>query len=220
MMFVGVAETNWIEPAVGTVTVSVEDCVASPLTEAVTTSLPPQPLSRYEAVATPPAPVSTLEVRTALPLLAQGEEKVTVCGEVTGTPLLLTVMLTLVVPNAERGFVPSVKFVMVTLAAPMEKPIDPVTAVVPAWLVAASVLAPAEERLAAFSLTVAVPVESVSAVPEVGTMVAKVVSVVNVTTELATAAPAASLTSARAVAGTAVVVAPVVGSASVRTRLA
>jgi hypothetical protein len=91
-----------------------------PLTEALTRSAVPQPLSRYEPVATPPAPVNTLAVRMALPPPAQGEEKFTVCGVVTGTPLLFTVTLTLVVPNAESGLVPKVKFVRVTLAAPRE----------------------------------------------------------------------------------------------------
>ena len=39
-------------------------------------------------------------VSTALPLPAQAEEKLTVCGVVTGVPLLVTVTRTLVVPNA------------------------------------------------------------------------------------------------------------------------
>jgi len=76
--------------------------------------------------------VTTLAVRTALLLPEQGDAKVTVCGVVTGTPLLFTVTATLVVPKAESGFVPKVKPVMVTLAAPMEKPIDPFTASFPA----------------------------------------------------------------------------------------
>ncbi len=46
VMFVGVAETNWIEPAAGTAIDRVDDAVARPLTDAVTRSLPPQPLSR------------------------------------------------------------------------------------------------------------------------------------------------------------------------------
>jgi hypothetical protein len=199
---------------------SVDDKVARPLTDAVTTSFAPQPLSLYEAVATPPAPVVTVLVSTALLLPAQGEVKVTVCGAVTGMPLLLTVTLTLVVPNAERGLMPKMKLVMLTLAAPMEKPSEPLTALVPTWLVAVTVDAPEAARLAAFSVTVAVPVESVSAVPEAGTIAAKAVFVVNVTTVLGTPLPPGSLTSARAIAGTAVVVAPVVGSASVITRLA
>lgn len=44
-----------------------------------------------------------LAVKTALPLAAQLEVKVTTCGEVTGVPPLLTVTETLVVPNAESG---------------------------------------------------------------------------------------------------------------------
>src|SRR5439155_27041992 len=80
------------------------------------------------------------------------------------------------------------------------------------------VAAPAAFKLAGFSPTVAVPVASVSAVPEGGTSAAKfVLSTVNVTTTLGTATPAASLTIALAVAGAEVVAAPVVGLARVRT---
>src|SRR4051794_1687514 len=129
VIFVGDAERNWIDPGVGTAILRVDDEVAKPLTDAVTVSFPPQPLSRYEAVATPPALVATLVVRTALPLLAHGELKVTVCGDVTGVPALLTVTLTLVVPNADSGLAPKVKPVMLTLAAPMAKPSEPLTAV-------------------------------------------------------------------------------------------
>src|SRR4051812_3526369 len=166
----------------------------------------------------PPAPVITLEVRTARPLPEQGEEKVTVCGEVTGTPALLMVTATLVVPKAERGFVPMVKLVMVTLAAPMAKPRDPFTPALATWLDAFSVVAPADERLAALIRTVAVPVASVSAVPALGTSVARAgFAMLKVTTVLGTAAPVSSRTMARAMAGTELVAAPVVGSASVST---
>ena len=73
-------------------------------------------------------------LNTAFPLLAQGDENVTVCADVTGTPPLLTVTLTLVVPNAESGEPPTPKtgVEIVTLATPTEKPIDPFTAEVPA----------------------------------------------------------------------------------------
>jgi hypothetical protein len=65
--------------------------------------------------------VTTLP-NTALPLEAQPEEKVTVCGVVTGTPPLVTVAVTLVVPKAESGVAPTPKtgVEMATVAAPME----------------------------------------------------------------------------------------------------
>src|SRR6266699_1069492 len=126
-------------------------------------------------------------------------------------------MLTLVVPNAESGFVPKVKFVRVTLAAPTEKPIDPVTA--GTWAVAVRVAAPAAFRLAGFSVTVAVPVASVSAVPEGGTNTPNVESVVNVTTTLGIPTPTASITIALPVGGIGVFAGPVVGLESVGTRL-
>src|SRR5205814_761859 len=142
--------------------------------------------------------------------------KLTVCGEVTGTPLLSTVTLTLVVPNAERGLVPKTGVLRVTLGGVTEKPSEPV--VDGTWVVAVRVAAPAAFKLAGFSPTVAVPVASVSAVPEGGASAAKfVLSTVNVTTTLGIATPAASLTIALAVAGAAVVAAPVVGLARVRT---
>src|SRR5256885_11823521 len=104
----------------------------------------------------PPAPVITLGVSTARPLPEHGEEKVTVCPLVTGAPLLFTVTATLVVPKAESGLVPIVKLLMVTLAAPMAKPSDPLTPAPATWLCALRVVAPADERLAALSRTVAV----------------------------------------------------------------
>ena len=66
--------------------------------------------------------VETPVLSTALPLLAQADENVTVCGVVTGIPPLLTVTATLVVPNAESGFAPTPKtgLVMVTVAPPTE----------------------------------------------------------------------------------------------------
>src|SRR5439155_19419818 len=97
-----------------------------------------------------------------------------------------------------------------------EKPSEPVD--YGTWVVAVRVAYPAAFKLAGFSRTVAVPVASVSAVPEGGTIAAKfVLSTVNVTTTLGTAAPVASLTIALAVAGAAVVAAPVVGLERVRT---
>lgn len=63
------------------------------------------------------------------------------------------------------------------------------------------VAAPAAVRLAALKVTVATPVESVSAVLEAGAIVAKVASVLNETTALATPAPAVSFTAAFTVAG-------------------
>jgi len=46
LMPLGVAEINWIEPVVGAVTVRVDEEEVIPLTEAVTVSVPAQPLSR------------------------------------------------------------------------------------------------------------------------------------------------------------------------------
>src|ERR1043166_925902 len=101
---------------------------------------------------------------------------------------------------------------------------EPLTAVVaPAvvtWLPALMVPAPAAERLAAFNWMVAVPVASVSAVPEAGTIEASCELVVKGTTAFGTATHLASRTIARATAGAFVVDAPVSGSASVMTRLA
>ena len=77
--FVGgmvVAETNSIEPTVGGLTTKLVTADVMPATEAVIASVPAQPLSRYEPVATP-ATVATPVDNTALPLLAQGEENVT-----------------------------------------------------------------------------------------------------------------------------------------------
>src|SRR3989338_7372692 len=118
-MLAGAEVTYWIEPAVGAVMVKVAEEDAIPLTEAVIVSVPAQPLSRYEPVALP-FTVTTLALNTALPLLAQGDENVTVCGVVTDIPPLLTVTATLVVPNAESGFTPKTGLVMVTTAPPTE----------------------------------------------------------------------------------------------------
>jgi hypothetical protein len=163
----------------------------------------------------PPAPVKTLGVSTAFPLPEQAEEKLTVCGVVTGAPLLVTVTLTLVVPNAESGLIPKAGELMATFATPMEKPMDPLVA--GTWVVAVRVAAPEALRFAGFTATVAVPVASVSAVPDAGTSAASVAVVLNVTTTLESGRPAASLTIALAIAGTDVVAAPVTGSASVIT---
>lgn len=76
--------------------------------------------------------VEALAVNTALPALAHGEEKVTVCGVVIGTPELYTVTATLVVPNAEIDAKPNVGFDMVRLgatAAPTDRPIKAETVV-------------------------------------------------------------------------------------------
>jgi hypothetical protein len=108
-----------MEPVVGAMTVRVAEEEVIPLTEAVIVSVPAQPLSRYEAVATP-FTVVTLAVRTALPLLAQAEVKLIACGVVRGTPLLDTVTATLVVPKDESGFVPKAGVLMETDAAPTE----------------------------------------------------------------------------------------------------
>src|SRR5882672_2955274 len=149
----------------------------------------------------------------ALPLVAQAEEKFTVCGVVTGWPPLVTVTLTLVVPNAVSGLTPKTGVPTTTAWAPTEKPRNALVAGF--WLDAVRVAAP--EALPPFTVIVAVPVASVSAVPEAGTSVASVGSVLNVTTILGTGRPAASLTIALAIAGTTVVVAPVVALASVIT---
>lgn len=98
--------------------------VARPFSEAVMTSEPAQPLSRYEAVAIP-FTVEALDVNTAVPLPEQVDEKVTVCGEVMGTPPLDTVTLRLVVPKAESGAAaelpaPSVNADIVRVEVPIE----------------------------------------------------------------------------------------------------
>ncbi len=77
VMLVGVAETNCIEPIDGAITVNDADEDTIPLTEAVTVSVPAQPLSRYDPVAVP-FTVTALALSTALPLVAQGDVKVTV----------------------------------------------------------------------------------------------------------------------------------------------
>lgn len=138
----------------------------------------------------------------ALPLLAQGEENVTFCGVVTATPPLDTVTLILVVPYADNAVAPTPRTgaETVTADAPMEKPIEPVTASVPTCAVAVSVLAPAAVMVAGASVTVATPAALVKAVLD-GLMVARVASALKVTTALATGAPAASVKVAFTVAG-------------------
>jgi hypothetical protein len=75
-MMLGVAETNWIEPVVGVLTTKLVDGDVTPAADAVMMSVPAQPLSLYEPVATP-ATVATPVLNTALPTLAQEEENVT-----------------------------------------------------------------------------------------------------------------------------------------------
>ena len=201
-MMLGVAETNWIEPVTGGATTKLVEGDVTPAAEAVMTSVPAQPLSLYEPVATPPAAVATPVVNTALPMLAHAEEKVTFCGVVTGTPPTDTVTAILVVPKAESGAAPtpSTGAVTVTAATPTAKPIEPVTATVPTWAVAVMVVAPAVRLVAGFSVTVATPEASVNAVAA-GVMVASVASVLNVTIALGTTAPAAFFNVAFTVAG-------------------
>jgi len=129
---------------------------------------------------------------TALPALAQIEENVTFCGVVTGTPPTDTVTSILVVPNADSAAVPTPRAgaVTVTAALPTVNPIEPLTASVPTWALALTVVAPALVMDAGLSVTVATPVASVKAVAD-GVMIARVASVLKVTTVFATTAPAA-----------------------------
>jgi hypothetical protein len=100
-MEVGLADTNWIEPIAGAVTVNVPvDDAERPVTEAVMVSTLAQPLSRYVVVATP-LTVVTGVVMVALPLEIQGDVKFTVSGIEVTTPPTDAVTLTLVVPYAE-----------------------------------------------------------------------------------------------------------------------
>lgn len=200
-MLPGVAETNWIDPVAGGVTTRLVEPDVTPAAKAVITSVPAQPLSRYEPVATP-FTVATPVLKTALPTLAHDEEKVTFCGVLTGTPLIDTVTAMLVVPNAESGAVPtpSTGEATVTAATPTAKPIEPVAAMVPTWASAVIVEAPADVMVAGFSVTVATPEESVRAVTA-GVMVASAASVLKVTTVFGTTPPAASLKVALTVAG-------------------
>jgi hypothetical protein len=187
-MVLGVAETNWIEPVAGGATTKLVESEVTPAAEAVMTSVPAQPLSLYEPVASP-ATVATPVLSTALPMLAHTEEKVTFCGVVTGTPPIDTVTEMLVVPNAESGAAPtpSTGAATVTAATPMAKPIEPVTATVPSWASALMVVAPEVVMVAGFRVTVATREASVKAVAA-GIMVARVASVLNVTTALGTTA--------------------------------
>jgi hypothetical protein len=148
--------------------------------------------------------------RVALPLLAQGEEKLTVNGEEEG----VTVTDTLVVPYAESGLAPTpnVGLEIVTVVEFRENPKEELTAVVPTWALAVIAVAPPAVVFAADNDTDATPEELVKAVPLAGTNVASVVSTLNVTTVLATGLPDSSRTVALASAGVLVVVAPVVGS--------
>ncbi|MDD5057054.1 MAG: hypothetical protein PHQ60_04210 [Sideroxydans sp.] len=143
---------------------------------------------------------------TALPLAAQLEVNETTCGEVTGTPPLLTVTETLVVPKAERGApavlpAPSVIADIVSVDAPIEYPIDPVTATELTCAVAVIVVAPEEEMVAGVKVTEAIPEALVSAEPPTGDMVVKTGSVTKVTTVLGTAVPVASKSVALTVPG-------------------
>lgn len=111
----------------------------TPAILAVMPSVPAQPLSLYEPVATPPT-VHAL-VNKALPRLPQEEEKVTLLhgsmklgskmpSSIRDPPrYTATVMLS--VPNAESGSMERVGGVMVMTTLPTEKPIELVTAVVP-----------------------------------------------------------------------------------------
>lgn len=119
-ILVGEEEMYCIEPTTGAKTVRDAEEEGPPLTEATTVSVPAQPLSRYEPVATP-FTVTTLP-NTALPLVPQPELNVTVCGVVTFTPPLCTLTVMLVVPKAEREEAPTPKtgVVTVTEAAPTE----------------------------------------------------------------------------------------------------
>ena len=150
--------------------------------------------------------------------LAQVEVRVTVSGDVAG----LTVTITLVVPYAESGLTPTPNVSAVIVApatgadALMLEPINAVTAAVPTWALAVTVVAPPAVAVAAFKPIDATPEELVSAVPVDGVSVATVVlTVLKVTTTLATGAPAAFNTVAFTVAGVLVVdVRPVAWSKS------
>ena len=165
---------------------------ARPVTLAVIVSVPAQPISRYDAVATP-LMVATVDVKAALPFLAQGEVKLTLNGVVVATPPALTVTLTAVVPNADSWGVATVTVDSEILTAPVEKLAVPLTAdavaPVPIWPLAVTIPAPEAVRLAAFKIMLATPFESVSAVPDVGEKTPRVASVVNVTTTPAAGAP-------------------------------
>ena len=177
----------------------------TPAAEAEIESVPAQPLSLYDPVATP-ATVATPVLITALPVLLQVDVKVTDCGVVTRTPPLRTVTVTLVVPNADNGDMATTGREIMTADAPTANPIDPVTAAggEPTCAVAVMVVAP-EARPTALSVTDATPAASVRAVAA-GVIVAKVASVVKVTTEFGTTAPAAFLSVALTVAGEALAI--------------
>src|SRR5476649_1504801 len=72
-MLAGVAEINWIDPTVGAVTTKMVGRDVTPAADAVIASVPAQPLSRNEPVATP-FTVATPVDNTALPAAAHGEE--------------------------------------------------------------------------------------------------------------------------------------------------
>lgn len=165
---------------------------ASPVTVAVMISVPAQPMSRYDAVATP-FTVATLGVRAALPLVAHGEVKLTLNGVGVATPLVFTVTLTAVVPKAESNGVAMVTCESVMFIAPVEKPTVLLTAdaVVPEpiWPLAVTIPAPDAVRLAEFRMMLATPLVSVNAEPDVGENVPNVGSVVKVTTTPGAGAP-------------------------------
>lgn len=175
----------------------------TPAADAVITSVAAQPLSRYDPIAVP-FTVATPVLKTALPMLAHVEEKVTFWGVVTamgGVPLD-TVTVMLVVPKAESAAAPTPRTgaVTVTVAVPTVNPTEPFTASVPTWAVALTAVAPALEIVAVLRVAVATPDASVKAVA-VGVMVASVPSVLKVTIAFGITAPAAFFRVAFSVAG-------------------
>jgi hypothetical protein len=77
-----------------------------------------------------PATVVIPVLREALPLPAQADVKLTVCGVARATPPIETVAVTLVVPKAERVAAPKLGVEIATVVAPIENPTDPVAATV------------------------------------------------------------------------------------------
>lgn len=204
-ILVGLADIYCRAPTAGAVMVNTAEEVARPVpTVAVIVSVPAQPLSWYEAIATP-LTVAIPVLSVALPLLAQAEEKLTCCGVVAGTPKIDTVTLTLVVPFAERAAAPTPNTgaLIVTVVAPMENPVVADSAVAATCALAVMVVAPAAAIFAGEICIEATPVASVSAVPLAGVMATKVAVVVNVTTVFGTATPVASRALAFTVVGAA-----------------
>lgn len=177
----------------GGVTTKLVGADVTPAADAVITSVPAQPLSRYEPTAVP-FTVATPALKTALPILAHVEENVTFWGVVTatgGVPVD-TVTVMLVLPKAESAAAPTPRTgaLTATVAVPTVNPVEPVTASVPTCAVALMVAAPAAELVAVLSVTVATPDASVRAVA-VGVMVTRVPSVLKVTIAFGITAPAA-----------------------------